>query len=95
MRPLLAKTIGGGLLRRAGAPDGTYSMRVERQTLLSREDVDSPQTALSKPYNPSRNETAYEGAIILDGPSVYFSEIAPESQRAGLREDAAAGDDQP
>jgi hypothetical protein len=95
VRPLLSKTIGGALLKRVGAVDGTYQLRVERQTVLSREDVDSPQIAQSNPYDPSRFATAYEGAIILDGSSVYFSEIAPESQRAGLRDQAAAGDGRP
>jgi hypothetical protein len=87
--------IGEALLRRSNAPNGTFRFRVQRQTLLPRQEVDSPQSAVRNPYDPSRFVTAYEGAIILDGPNVYFSEIAPQEQRAGLREDATAGDGQP
>jgi hypothetical protein len=95
IRPLLAKAIGQGLLRRAVAPDGTYTLRVQRQTLVDRENIDSPERSLSDPYAPGRNSTAYEGAIILSGDEAYFSEIAPAQQRAGLREEGTANGDQP
>lgn len=95
VRPLLSKTIGGAMLRHADAPDGTYRFRVQRQRVVAREDVNSPDASRSDPYDASRFATAYEGAIILDGSGVYFTEIAPEEQRAGLRmdgeDDAATG----
>jgi hypothetical protein len=91
VRPVLSKAIGGALLKRANAPDGTYRFRVQRQMMLAREDVDSPQATMSDPYYTGRFATAYEGAIILSGPDVYFSEMAPEAQRAGLRDDGERG----
>jgi hypothetical protein len=85
-RPRLSAAIGGGLLRHAHAPEGTYRFRIRRQMLVAREDTDLTDPSRSGAYAEERMATAYEGAILFDDPQAEFIEIAPEQERAGLRE---------
>jgi hypothetical protein len=93
VKTLLPKAVGVGLLRSDGAPPGTYRFRIQRQMPVFRENARSPQKSLSDPYADERYETAFEGAILLGDRQGEFLEIAPEQQRAGLREDEDPGRD--
>lgn len=91
VKTLLPKAVAASILRSAGAPQGTYRFRIRRQMLVAREQAVSPDQSLSDPFAEERFETAFEGAVILGESEVDFLEIAPEEQRAGLRDEEQAG----
>jgi hypothetical protein len=92
VKTLLPKSVAVGLLRSAAAPHGTYRLRIRRQMPVAREHAHSPQRSLSDPYADERFETAFEAAILWGESEVHLLEIAPEEQRAGLRDDENPGE---